>query len=160
MPRRFLSGLRERGPFTTIYTQEGENVAYCNYVNNNNICVDAAQAKLLRWLYTPPFDVWAEVLWHVGLTQKMDAAYHYTQLNALCTPAPVAAVGGLTGQGWDTHMGHSQVQTYGRHVLMKLYALAGGTQYAMQANFVTSGGTWQYYQAPTHLWVIGKAWPR
>jgi hypothetical protein len=160
MPRRFLSGLRERGPYVATYVQEGENVNYVSYINTSQLCVDAALSKALQWVYTPPFNVWAEVEFFVGLTQKIDANYNYTQLNMLCNPAPVAGVGGQIAQGLDAHMAHSQVQTYGRHYMKKLYALAGGTAYTMGAQFTTNGGTWQYYQAPTHLWMIGKAWPR
>jgi hypothetical protein len=160
MPRQSYSGKKGRSPFVALYTQEGESAAYWPIGNAYTVCVDAAGAKPLQWLYTPPFDVFAEVHFHLGLLQKTDAFYHYSQLMPECVPAPVAGVGGLVSGGSDAHMMHSQVQTYGRHVMTKLYALAGGTAYTMRAKFGTSGGGFQLYQAPSHLWMIGKAWPR
>ena len=160
MPRFSYTGKRGRSPYVALYTQEGENVAYQACFTGQVVCVNAGNTKALQWIYTPPFDVWAEVHYHAGLLQKVDAAYHYSQLLPQVAPAPVAGVGGLVGGGSDAHMAHATVQTYSRHVMTKLYALAGGTQYVFNCTWNLSGGTWQLYQAPTHLWMIGKAWPR
>lgn len=156
MPRKSLSGFLTRSPYVATYVQEGENTAYVAIANGAIVAVDAAQAKALQWVYTPPFDVWVEVQMFAGLLQKMDAAYHYAQLQLLCTPAPAFG----NASAWDAHMCHSQVQLYDRHNTTKIWGLTGGVAYTMNGRWTLSGGTWQLYQSPAHLYLQGKAWPR
>jgi hypothetical protein len=147
-------------PFAAIYNQMGEYAGYTSYINTSQLTVDNAQSKALQWVYRPPFDVFVEFEVFVGLTQKMDANYNYTQMTLQCSPAPVTGVGGQVGNGVDIHQAHSTVQVYGRHYIKKMWALAKDTTYTMGASFGTNGGTWQYYQSPNHLWCSGKAWAR
>lgn len=152
-----LTGPPGPGGMLATYRQEGESNAYRTFGTGANLTVDAAQSKALGWMsYVPPVDVWAEVTFFAGLVQKTDAAYHQNQLQAQCSPAPTIGTSGALVFGTQ----HSTVQTFMAYTLTKLYGLAAGIAYSMYANWSFNGGTWQYYQAPTHLWMQGKAWAR
>jgi len=156
MTRKSLSGVALRAPYLATYFQQGENEAYYSFANGSNVVVNAA-LKLLKWDYTPPVDVWAEVGITIGQVLKVDAAYHYASLALRCTPTPV--IGNATMNG-SIITQHSQVQQYEPRAISSLFGLAAGTAYTFDAYFNTNGGTWQFYQSAAYLWLSGKAWAR
>jgi hypothetical protein len=162
MTRKSLSGAGLRSPFLFTYMQEGENEGYVPMGNGTNITVNAAQNKLLRFpnatggVYTPPVDAWLEVMVRAGLVSKTDAAYNYAQMDLFISPVPIIGA----QHGYHYLQQHSQVQAYEGYTVTKLWGLAAGVGYAVSANWVTSGGTWSYYNGPSHLLMTGKVWAR
>jgi len=145
-----------RAPFLTTYLQEGENGAYRTLVSGETLYVNAS-GKLLVWAYTPPVDVWVEATVGVGLINKLDAAYHYIQLQLRCQPAPAV---GFSDVCVGTNVLHNGVNYYGSFVGTKLYGLSAGVAYTIDPRFVVNGGSWNYYQGTGQLWMQGKAWAR
>ena len=139
-----------------FYLHEGSNAAYVALVNGEYITTSAAKTTRLGWTFTPLVDCWVETTFVLGLVQKTDAAYHYGNPSIVVTPGAV--------QGANSpmiyHTQHVSVQTYEYYTISKTFALAGGTPYTMQCVWACNGGTWQYQQGPTTLWMTGKAWPR
>jgi hypothetical protein len=138
------------------YHMVGENVAYVSITPGQVLTVNASLSKILQWQFTPVIDMWAEVESFAGLVAKMDANYHYAMFTTQCVPAPpIVAVDRLA---YRTQ--HASVQQYENYTVRARYGLSAGVAYAMSVVVNLSGGTWQYYQAPNALNMLGQAWPR
>jgi hypothetical protein len=138
------------------YHMVGENVAYVSITSGQVLTVNASLSKTLQWQFTPVIDMWVEVESFAGLVAKMDTNYHYAMFTTQCVPAPpIVAVDRLA---YRTQ--HASVQQYENYTVRARYGLSAGVAYAMSVVVNMSGGTWQYYQAPNALNMLGQAWPR
>src|SRR6185503_2849313 len=135
----------------------GQNVAYASFASGELVTVNAAKTIGLNAVYTPPVDVWWEVTLSIAIMQKVDAAYHYVQPTM---DLSVADVDGRNQYWQGIFVGHASVNNYGSLCATCLWKLAAGTAYTLTNHFSTSGGTWNYYQSPAHLWLATRAWAR
>lgn len=150
----YRSGWKFVGGAPLSYRQEGENNAYVGMASGTNITVNAAQTKLLQWIFTSPIDLWVEVEFSLGIVNKIDAAYHYAQFNIIL--ANVAIGSAIT----VIRTQHASVQQYEPYFLKGKYGVNAGVTCQFYVSVGLSGGTWQYHQGPTYLLMTGRAWPR
>jgi hypothetical protein len=142
------------GPPIT-YRQEGELAGYIPFPAPGNALAVNGAGKLMAWSFTPPVDVWADLTFHLGLVQKMDANYHYVQFAIGGPTAP--AVGSLPQV---TKTQHSTVMQYEPYLLRARVGLNAGVAYNFYVAPGVSGGTWQYYASNIAMQMFGEAWPR
>lgn len=111
----------------------------------------------LQISYTPPVDAWWEVTCHIGVVQKVDAAYHYMYGGFNLSQADVDGV----TSAYSLITQNSSVQLYEARAVTRLLKLAAGQTYIARSYLGgMSGGTWAYYRGPGQLWMNGKAWRR
>ncbi len=145
------------GGMPLTYHQEGTNAAYVAMPSGGNaIATAAAGTPLLAWALTPPVDVWVELDFHIGLVQKMDAAYHYCVMYIGYNVTPPIT----PSKPQLAKTQHSQVNTYEPYFLKGKFGLAAGVSYSLYCIPSVSGGSWTYYQDSQYVQLNGKAWPR
>lgn len=140
-------------PGTIIDVQKlnGTNAAYVAITSGSRFKVSAGADLALS--YTPPVNCWWDVDLVVGTLQKTDAAYHYAQIYIGLTPTDEDGIAAVN----TTKTQHSTVQTFEPQVISSLFKLKANTAYQVWASMSTSGGTWQYWQGSTQLWIQAKA---
>jgi len=145
-----------KGRLIDVQKVVGQNNAYRALGNGAQLTVNAANTIPLQSWYTPPIDVWWEAHLHIGILNKTDAAYHYSQPNlTMNTPD---ADGFQTATNTITQ--HSAVQQYESHNMFAMFKLTAGVAYSVYSTVGFSGGTWQYYQGANTLNLVTKAWAR
>jgi hypothetical protein len=138
----------------TAQRLEGQNANYVAIASGGAFAV--AVGVPLALTLTPSVDCWWETTFHIGILQKLDAAYHYGYLGVSLTPDDADGVNASNGLFTQ----RSDVDTYGYREFTRLWKLIGGTTYTAAAAFSTNGGSWQYNQGPSYIWAHGKAWAR
>ncbi len=135
---------------------EGASATYSAQFNGTTTTyIKKDASNNLQLVFTPQVDAWWEVSVHVGILQKVDAAYHYVYCVLELAPAP--AVGNSVRYSIMTE--HASVNNYMSFNKTTLFKLNAGTTYTAKAFFGGgSGGTWQYYQGSDRLHIHGKAW--
>lgn len=144
------------GGLLDIRRQISSGNQYVAHISGQQLYIDAAKTIALTLGYVPPVNCWWEVHAHIGLVQKVDAAYHYMQPQLQLN---VPDADGFQGIG-DTRTQHSQVNTYEPYDLQGLFKLAAGVNYFVTVPTGMSGGSWQYFQSSNNLFIEAKAWAR
>jgi hypothetical protein len=137
------------------YRQEGEFAGYITFPTAGNALAVNGAGKLLAWAITPPVDVWADVTFHIGQVQKVDAAYHYTQLQIGGAVAPP-----IGSYPQVTKTQHSQVMQFEPYLVRGRFGLTAGVGYSFYLLPAISGGSWSYYAGNFAMQMFGEAWPR
>lgn len=150
---------RSKGSIITTYSMYGANSNWILLAGaGQGVYVDAAQTNQLRWDYTPPFDVWAEVHTQMLVWNSGTASWLYSNITLGCSPAPGSGPPSTVSRVYD-HNGASGggVTNHAKAV----FPLTGGVAYSMACSTNNTGGnTFQYYQGSQYLFLLGKAWPR
>lgn len=135
---------------------EGANAAYSAQFSGSSVTYVKKDANTnLELVLTPQLASWWEVSVHVGILQKVDAAYHYTYCVLELAPSPASG----HYQRYSIITQHSAVDTYMSFSKSTLFKLNAGITYTAKAFLGNgSGGTWQYYQGSDRLHMHGKAW--
>jgi hypothetical protein len=103
----------------------------------------------------PPVNAFWDVEAMIML-QKVDAAYH-TAHGYLILSQPDAN-GDSVCYGGGTQ--HSAVDTYGCRTPRRTFKLVAGSTYNCQLGVSYDGGSWNYDQGPTRLWIAGTLYAR
>lgn len=147
-------------PFT-VQRNSGKYAGYNTFSASNTTILDGAggtgAGNALTLSVTPTVNSWWEINFNCANVYAQTAAYYYTQLQMNMSPADQD---GLTSSDGAVIMQHSQVQTYEGRTFQRIFRLAAGQTYTITPVWQISGGTFQYYTAPTHLWIEGKLWPQ
>jgi hypothetical protein len=145
------------GPGGVINIQRmlGANDAYIA-ISSGNSFTDGA-GNILRLFYTPPVNCWWDVAFNCATLQATVAAYHYTQIPIVLTPADADGVDQLT----STLTQHSQVQQFEPRAINALFKLTAGITYIVSVSLgATAGSGWQYYAGKQYLSLTGRAYAR
>jgi microcystin-dependent protein len=148
------------GPGGAVQRNPGKYTGYNTMSGTANILDGAGgggAGSPLTLTITPTVPSWWEVNFNCSNILALTAAYYYTQLQMNLSPADLDGLSIFNG---SVITQHSQVQQYEGRTFMRKFRLAAGQSYTMTPALATSGGSYQYYTAPTHLWIEGKLWPQ
>jgi hypothetical protein len=152
-----FSDTRPGGTILGIQRNIGKAVAY-NQITASGPIGDGTVGPLTISV-TPTIPCFWEVNFMCANVVKIDANYHYAQLTMTLNLGDQDGIGaGGAAICGPVISQHSAVQTYEGRTFQRIFRLAAGTAYTITPGFSISGGTWQYYTAPTHLWIEGKLW--
>lgn len=153
---------RAVGEVIDIRTKNGAEEAYSGTFNGTfSPLADrtGGSAQNMRLSYTPPVDVWWEVIGHIGIVQKNDAAYHYAYGLITLTPSDVDGI----NQAHSLETQRSDVMQFGFRSMNRLFKLAANTSYSADLGIAPQSGgvgAWSYYCGKNHLWIQAKAYRR
>lgn len=113
----------------------------------------------LEVVYTPTEDAWWEVVGQAGQIQKSDAAWHYCNVDMVCTPTPAV---NLATQGGGRQRMYNGVggNTYHGFHPMAIFGLTANTTYTAYMTMTMDGGTWVYNRGSVFSFIYGKGWGR
>lgn len=115
-----------------VQTIAGNHNDYTPAVHGNRVEGDpTAGVKPFLLTYTPPVDAWWRVHCHVGLIQKVDAAYHYGYLYLNLSPADEDG----QAKGRQIHTQHASVQTHCSRTPARTFKLQAGVTYEVDARW-------------------------
>jgi hypothetical protein len=137
------------------FLQEGENNAWVSYSSaGETVYVNSGKTIPLRWVYTPPINVWVEV--HVQcMRRNTAAAWVLADLSTTVSPAPEEGATPKSSRV-NIHNAFDGVVSSNNFIC----ALASGVTYTISSTLTDAGATGQYYQGSNWLWMTGKAWRR
>jgi microcystin-dependent protein len=148
------------GPGGSVQRNIGKYAGYNTMSGSANILDGAGgggAGNALILTVTPTVPSWWEVNFYCANILAVSAAYYYTQLTMGLSPADLDGISAT--DGWVITQ-HSQVQTYEGRAFLRIFRLAANQTYTITPALATSGGSFQYYTAPSHLWIEGKLWPQ
>lgn len=147
-----------KGAILDQYSMYGENPGWVSIAGSGQgLYVDAAQSKLLQWVYTPVVNAWVDVVAQGLFWNSGAASWNYCALFITCSPAPVSGLN-PAGRIYD----HSGASGGGAtNTTTARYALLAGTQYSLYASTTNQGGNiFSAYQGSSFLFMHGTAWAR
>lgn len=121
-----------------------------------NIYCDAAGTIPVRLTFTPPVDAWLDAELNMGIVEKGDANYNYLWGMLKLTPPDVDGID--TAQHYL--MQHASVNIYDHRYVHRMFKLAAGTSYILDALVQCSAGSWRYHAGKWLLWMEGRLWAR
>jgi hypothetical protein len=148
------------GPGGAVQRNYGKYVGYSTMSGTANFLDGAGgggAGSPLVLTVTPTVPSWWEVNFMCANLLALTAAYYYTQLTMALSPADLDGVSASDG---PVITQHSQVQQYEGRTYQRIFRLAANQAYTITPALATNGGSFQYYTAPTHLWIEGKLWPQ
>jgi microcystin-dependent protein len=146
------------GPGGAVQRNLGKYTGYNTMSGTANLLDGAGgggAGSPLTLTVTPTVPSWWEVNFQCANILAVAAAYYYTQLTMSLSQADMD---GFTQVDGPVITQHSQVQTYEGRQFLRIFKLDANKTYTITPALATSGGSFQYYTAPTHFWIEGKLW--
>lgn len=147
-------------PGSIINTQrlEGAGSGYCpQFTATSGTFLINTGGPNLQLVLTPRYDAWWQVRPWIGGIAKIDTtAYNYFYLVSNLSPADADGASQLYSI-FNHHRSNIWFAERGQQALWKLNA---GITYTCSAQWVHSGGSWQYLWARNLMSIEGIAWTR